>query len=384
MEMEEMMMMMMISSRSSPANPRIQSISNDPITNCPTWKLYENPFYTNTPHNQKHKHQQHSRQLENKASSSNSTCSTDQLKQVHRIQLPVSARKIAASFWDLTFIRPLMESELDKARAKITELKAGLEQERKARKKAESMNKKLARELSEVKKSREALERLCEELAKQVSTGEAEMSRMHKDMEEERKMLRMAEVLREERVQMKLAEAKLLLEEKLTELEATKTKQMIDRSKVNDQEAQHRHIFSKADESFNKTWSSNGGIESADDINSISRDSSGEEIKSCVLVEKPAPTTTAIIAVDGSSGSNASAVIVAASQRRASPEPENPHIKRGIKGFVEFPKVVRAIGSKSRHFGTKLECQKAQLRILLKQKTPIRSSNHPIPLLPAS
>ncbi|CDP12236.1 unnamed protein product [Coffea canephora] len=284
--------MMMISSRSSPANPRIQSISNDPITNCPTWKLYENPFYTNTPHNQKHKHQQHS---------------------LHRIQLPVSARKIAASFWDLTFIRPLMESELDKARAKITELKVELEQERKARKKAESMNKKLARELSEVKKSREALERLCEELAKQVSTGEAEMSRMHKDMEEERKMLRMAEVLREERVQMKLAEAKLLLEEKLTELEATKTKQMIDHS-----------------------------------------------------------------------GSNASAVIVAASQRRASPEPENPHIKRGIKGFVEFPKVVRAIGSKSRHFGTKLECQKAQLRILLKQKTPIRSSNHPIPLLPAS
>nr|XP_027101550.1 protein BRANCHLESS TRICHOME-like [Coffea arabica] len=277
-----------------------------------------------------------------------------------------------------------MESELDKARAKITELKVELEQERKARKKAESMNKKLARELSEVKKSREALERLCEELAKQVSTGEAEMSRMHKDMEEERKMLRMAEVLREERVQMKLAEAKLLLEEKLTELEATKTKQMIDQSKVTDQEAQHRHIFSKADESFNKTWSSNGGIESADDINSISRDSSGEEIKSCVLVEKPAPTTTAIIAVDGSSGSNASAVIVAASQRRASPEPENPHIKRGIKGFVEFPKVVRAIGSKSRHFGTKLECQKAQLRILLKQKTPIRSSNHPIPLLPAS
>ncbi|KAK8337856.1 hypothetical protein V6Z11_A09G215400, partial [Gossypium hirsutum] len=52
-------------------------------------------------------------------------------------------------------------------------------------------------------------------------------------------------------------------------------------------------------------------------------------------------------------------------QQKASQEAENPHIKRGIKGFVEFPKVVRAIGSKSRRWGSKLECQKAQLRINL-------------------
>ncbi|KAH0735548.1 hypothetical protein KY285_011255 [Solanum tuberosum] len=60
-------------------------------------------------------------------------------------------------------------------------------------------------------------------------------------------------------------------------------------------------------------------------------------------------------------------------RRNHSQEAENPHIKRGIKGFVKFPKVVRAISSKSRHWDTKLECQKAQLRILLKQKCPIRS-----------
>jgi hypothetical protein len=45
---------------------------------------------------------------------------------------------------------------------------------------------------------------------------------------------------------------------------------------------------------------------------------------------------------------------------RASPEPENPHIKRGMKGFVEFPRVVRAIGSKNKHRGTKLECQNSK------------------------
>uniref|UniRef100_A0A0V0H1Z1 Putative ovule protein n=1 Tax=Solanum chacoense TaxID=4108 RepID=A0A0V0H1Z1_SOLCH len=74
------------------------------------------------------------------------------------------------------------------------------------------------------------------------------------------------------------------------------------------------------------------------------------------------------------SGSNFHQYQVTIHRRNHSQEAENPHIKRGIKGFVEFPKVVRAISSKSRHWGTKLECQKAQLRILLKQKCPIRSN----------
>lgn len=46
------------------------------------------------------------------------------------------------------------------------------------------------------------------------------------EMQEERKMLRIVEVLREERVQMKLDEAKILLEEKFLELEATKQTQI--------------------------------------------------------------------------------------------------------------------------------------------------------------
>ncbi|KAL3499101.1 hypothetical protein ACH5RR_041833 [Cinchona calisaya] len=348
--MKEMMMMMMIS-RSSPENHRIQSISsNDPIsttsTDCPTWKLYENPFYTNTQinHPQKQQHY-HLHSQEDK--------SDHQLKQIHRLQLPISARKIAASFWDLTFIRPFMESEFEMARAKITELKAELEKERKARKKAESTNKKLVRELSEVKKGIEALEQMREEFDRQISSYNAEMSRMQRDMEEERKMLRMAEVLREERVQMKLSEAKLLLEDKLLELEAIRSSTSTTTSAKKIDIAEPEREAKRTQEQEHVI------IGIANNRSTTSTTASGEEIKSCVLVEK--------------SASNLSAVTV--SQRRASPEPENPHIKRGIKGFVEFPKVVRAIGSKSRHLGTKLECQKAQLMILLKQKTPIRSSN---------
>uniref|UniRef100_A0A5B7BN91 Branchless trichome n=1 Tax=Davidia involucrata TaxID=16924 RepID=A0A5B7BN91_DAVIN len=293
--MEEIMMM--ISSSCSSESPRNRSISDEPITTstCPTWKLYENPFYYSQ--------------------------SPQYHKQLHRLHLPISARKIAASFWDLTFIRPFMDSELDIARAQIIELKAELEFERKARKKMESTNKKLTREVSEERRGREALERVCEELAKEISSDKAEINRMKREMAEERKMLRMAEVLREECVQMKLTEAKLLLEEKILELEVTKQTEI------------ENHI----------------------DTDNV----------------KPMP----IVSPACNSDNNVIVHSLSSVQRRASPEPENPHIRRGIKGFVEFPKVVRAIGSKSRHLGTKLECQKAQLRILLKQKCSIRSNN---------
>ncbi|GAB2274231.1 hypothetical protein Dimus_008998 [Dionaea muscipula] len=62
---------------------------------------------------------------------------------------------------------------------------------------------------------------------------------------------------------------------------------------------------------------------------------------------------------------------------------ENPHIKRGIKGLVEFPRVVKAIGSKKRGLAVdartimKLECQKAQLRILFTHRSSPIQSHHP-------
>lgn len=176
-----------------------------------------------------------------------------------------------------------MESELDSARAEIAELRAQLEQERKASKKAESVNKKLSKEVLGERKGREALEKVCEELATELTCSKADMSRLKIDMQEERKMLRVAEVLREERVQMKLSEAKIMLEEKISELEITKL----------NQEEEHKNVIS----------------------------------------------------------GNSSSV------RKVSGEAENPHIKRGIRGFVEFPRVVRAMGSRSRHLGTKLECE---------------------------
>ncbi|KAJ0048413.1 hypothetical protein Pint_14810 [Pistacia integerrima] len=273
-------------------------------------------------------------------------------EHIHNLRLPISARKIAASFWDLTFFRPIMETELDIARAQIIELKAELDYERKARKKVESLNKRLAKELAEERRGREAMERVCEELAREISSDKEEIDRMKRDMEEERKMLRMAEVLREERVQMKLSDAKMLLEEKLIELEETK------RDKI-------PGLISRASSSSGNLSGKFSrfvlGEKSIDDNNDIdSKDSTRLSLGSSEKL---------------SCNDNVNCVSSMAIQRRTSTEAENPHIKRGIKGFVEFPRVVRAIGSKSRHWGTKLECQKAQLRILLNQRNPIRSNN---------
>ncbi|XP_021278831.1 protein BRANCHLESS TRICHOME [Herrania umbratica] len=342
--MEEAMMMI-----SSPDNPSNVTIPQEHITTttCPSWKLYENPFY----YSHHHHHHQQQQQL----------CQSS--KHPRQVNFPLSARKIAASFWDLTFFKPVMESELDIARAQIIELKAEVEYERKARKKVESLNKRLAKELAEERRGREALERVCEELAREISLHKAEIDRMKKEFEEERKMLRMAEVLREERVQMKLAEAKILFEEKLLELEETKRTQThtsISRIERKNKEDKTASLSANLSGKFSRLVFS----EKSCDYSNIGVDS-GESTR-FALSEKSSSCYDNI-----SSGVSSSLAI----QRKVSPEPENPHIKRGIKGFVEFPRVVRAIGSKSRHWGTKLECQKAQLRILLKQKSPIRSNS---------
>lgn len=296
---------MMMTSSSSPETSTTETITTPTF---PSWKLYENPFYNSQPQHQNHPEKQIST-----------------TKNQHCLHLPISARKLAASFWDLTFFKPAMETELDYTRAQAIKLKAELEYERKARKKLEVMNKKLAKELGEERRAREAIERVCEELAREISCRNSEISRMRKEMEEERKMLRMAEVIREERVQMKLSEAKFLFEEKVFELS------------------------SKALQS--------------------------EKTAACADNHDPIFNVVRTNSKSVGCNENSGGFSTMAIQRRASPESENPHIKRGIKGFVEFPRVVRAIGSKSRHWGTKLECQKAQLRILLKQKSPIRSNS---------
>ncbi|KAI3920155.1 hypothetical protein MKX01_017812 [Papaver californicum] len=224
-----------------------------------------------------------------------------------------------------------MVSQLESAKFQIRELKSELELERKLRKKVESLNKKLSKELTEQRKQRESLQCLCEELAEEIACDRAVIDEIKSNMEEERRMLRMSEVLREERVQMKLSEAKIVFEEKLLELEFLKIEKF--REENSNEEDKPNVGFC---EKSNLNLKNNGGI--------IVRSSYQRK---------------------SSSSSSLS-------------ETENPHITRGIKGFVEFPRVVKAISSlRCKQFmDSKLDHQKNQLQLLFRQKSPFnRASN---------
>ncbi|KZV29527.1 actin cytoskeleton-regulatory complex protein pan-1-like [Dorcoceras hygrometricum] len=149
------------------------------------------------------------------------------------------------------FLRKLSEEraawrsrEHEKIRAIIEDMKADLSVEKKDRQRLEMVNSKLVDGLSEAKllakrykhayekeqKARELIEEVCNELAKEIGDDRAEVEtvqresiKLQDEVEEERKMLQMAEVWREERVQMKLVDAKVMLEEKYSYMNALVT-----------------------------------------------------------------------------------------------------------------------------------------------------------------
>ncbi|XP_073039656.1 uncharacterized protein [Primulina eburnea] len=149
------------------------------------------------------------------------------------------------------FLRKLSEEraawrsrEHEKIRAIIEDMKADLSIEKKNRQRLEMVNSKLVDGLSDAKllakryknayekeqKARELIEEVCNELAKEIGDDRAEVEtvkresmKLQEEVEEERKMLQMAEVWREERVQMKLLDAKVMLEEKYSYMNALVT-----------------------------------------------------------------------------------------------------------------------------------------------------------------
>lgn len=146
----------------------------------------------------------------------------------------------------------------------------------------------------------------------------------------------MAEVLREERLQMKLAEVKIVFEDMLLELESGTNTTTTAAATFSDS-------ITKFSGKLKQTAAENNSSASSNNNSAIG---------------------------DGSSESTRSEIPAVAALENI-----NPHILRGIKGFVEFRRVVPTKGLKNRDSDAKLECQKAQLRVLLKQKGPVRS-NH--------
>ncbi|XP_076943951.1 uncharacterized protein LOC143614378 [Bidens hawaiensis] len=125
--------------------------------------------------------------------------------------------------------------EQDKIRFAVKTISRELETERKLRRQAERMNKKLGRELANTKSSlakvtqeaesekqvTEVLDRLCQKMVHSIEENRVELEELKKEservraeIEEEREMLRVADMLREERVHMKLIDAKHEYEDK--------------------------------------------------------------------------------------------------------------------------------------------------------------------------
>ncbi|XP_021720534.1 centrosomal protein of 83 kDa-like isoform X2 [Chenopodium quinoa] len=133
--------------------------------------------------------------------------------------------------------------EQERIREAVSSLARELEIERKLRRQAERLNKKLGMELADTKahfstalkeldsekRAREILEQTCDELARgigeervEVEELKRESAKAREEVEKERQMLQLADVLREERVQMKLSEARYEYEEKNAALERLK------------------------------------------------------------------------------------------------------------------------------------------------------------------
>uniref|UniRef100_A0A803LWT1 Uncharacterized protein n=2 Tax=Chenopodium quinoa TaxID=63459 RepID=A0A803LWT1_CHEQI len=237
---------------------------------------------------------------------------------------------------------------MSNTKTQIAELKAELEMERTLRKRMQGLNKKLSKELID-QSQRNKVCVVCDDLMKEITRLKEEMQKMKAEMNEERKMLRMAEVLREERVQMKLADAQLfchqeflngfLLQQQQQQIKPCSTDSVI--------------LSKEMGSSF--------------EHNGCSKNGSNVQRKAAV------------------------------SCLSSSPETENPHIKQGIKGFVEFQRAIKAKsnGCNANNNGTnnanyycnkqlrdlggfsnKVECQKAQLRVLFKHKFSVPYSSH--------
>ncbi|CAA0833744.1 65-kDa microtubule-associated protein 2 [Striga hermonthica] len=129
--------------------------------------------------------------------------------------------------------------EHKKVRAIMDDIKSDLAHERKNPQQLEAVNSKLVNELADARlsakrlaqgydkerKARALIEDVCDELAKEIEEDKAEVEALKREcmsldeeVEEERRVLQIAEVWREERVQMKLVDAKVMLEEKYSEM----------------------------------------------------------------------------------------------------------------------------------------------------------------------
>ncbi|PUZ40082.1 hypothetical protein GQ55_9G396200 [Panicum hallii var. hallii] len=284
----------------------------------PPWKLYHNPHYS-------------PRGIIDLSSSPRPPHQTENLDSP-MIVVPEDGGSEEAVELDQGY--GAMSSELELCVARIRGLRAELEFERRMRRKAEALSEALAAELAEERRRGEAAEAECRALREEAGAAREEAERALEGVEEERRMLRVAELWREERVQMKLADARAAVEEKLREI---------------DDAVAVLHTTTSASDNHK---SSCCGSSCSPNGKASPTSHHGQQSPSRSQHGQESPSRSQL-------------------HRREAGGGENPHIRRGIKGFVEFPKAVRVRPREERaDLVSNLECQRAQLRVLMRHRNP--------------
>jgi len=318
-------------------------------------------------------------------------------------------------------------NEHKKIEKMLDELKDKLTRERRSRERMELLNTKLLHELDvanestawfmknyeKEKRERKLTEEVCHQLAKQIGEDKTKIEKLmrdsikiYKEVEEEREMMQMTEQWREERVQMKLADAKNVLEEKYNQMvELIAYLQMFLRSRgdeVNDKEIEDARLIKQAVESVNiqqilelsynfsksddvfpiyEECSKKAGMEYSPASNQVTSCHNDETTisqtkysqyrmecdgwykqKECNMIGK----TTTSLCKDSVEGSLKHFELL--KQANSTDHNINPHIARGMKGCIEWPRVIPKTNLKVIPLEERVKSQKSQLQHILKPK----------------
>lgn len=271
------------------------------------------------------------------------------------------------------------DREFQRVEAMLDDIKEKLERERRSRERMELMNAKLVHELAEAnrsmkrfmkkykeeKRGRELMEQVCNELGKQIGEDkgrmeelERESTRIREEVEEERKMIQIAEMWREERIQMKIVDARHALEDKYDEMI-----QLVSRFLHNFLAS--RGVVAELDKiqgivelscDFWK-FDEEDGLDSYNSKLHHQHQSSSSSDNTCL----ESPKTQVSDKCFSESGGEFEL------KREFSEAMINPHISRGIKGCIEWPRGIPAAKSnmKALSLDARVRSQKSQLQHML-------------------
>ncbi|RDY12276.1 hypothetical protein CR513_02956, partial [Mucuna pruriens] len=313
--------------------------------------------------------------------------------------------------------------EIQKSEATLEDLKDKLVRERRSRERMESLNAKLLHDLAqaklyakqfmvnyeEEKRKRQVTEEVCNELAMQIGEDKVKLEelqrhsmRIREEMEEERKVFHMIEMWREESIQMKLLDAKLALEDKYNQMIhliahlqsflRSRTDQVLNVDQLSRDFTNLTHVFEdlqikerviQVEPYYPSNLNLHIGPSSTVQILSLDEninngfgsedveDGCFERCDSVAQQNSEDPTCEGRLAIKRS-GIGSTFMCKGSCEsgfrqwERNFADSVNPHITRGMKGCIEWPRGIPKINSKVIPLEDRVRKQKSQLQHILK------------------